>query len=133
MHPYEWAVLRIVPRVERAEFVNAGVLVYCHPLDFLAAGIELDDQRALALDPALDVDCVRRHLDSIRAVCEGAPAAGENGARAPGDRFRWLTAPRSTVVQTSPIHTGLTADPAAEVERLLGVMVRPPAPDDRDA
>ena len=129
MHPYEWAVLRIVPRVERAEFVNAGVLVYCHPLDFLAAGIELDEARALALDPVLDVACVRRHLESVRALCEGAPSAGENGARPPGDRFRWLTAPRSTVVQTSPIHTGLTTDPAAEVERLLDLMVRQPHAD----
>lgn len=127
MHPYEWAVLRVVPRVERCEFVNVGVLVYSRPLDYLSAGVDLDVGRARALDPDLDVECVRRHLQAIRDICEGAPAAGANGQRAPGDRFRWLTAPRSTVVQTSPIHTGLTQDPAAELERLVDVMVRPPA------
>lgn len=124
MLPYEWAVLRLVPRVERCEFLNVGVLVYSRPLDYLAAGIELDDARARAVDAALDLDYVRRHLQAVRDICDGSPAAGANGQRAPGDRFRWLTAPRSTVVQTSPIHTGLTLDPATEVERLLEVMVR---------
>ena len=127
MHSYEWAALRVVPRVERSEFVNAGVLLYCRQLDFLEAGIELDEARALALHAGLDLACVRRHLEAVRDVCAGAPAAGANGARPLGDRFRWLTAPRSTVVQTSPTHTGLTADPAAELQRLLDVMVRPPA------
>lgn len=125
MHPYEWATLRVVPQVDRGEFVNAGVVVYCHPLDYLAAALGLDESRALALDPALDVDAVRRHLEGIRTLCAGLPEAGANAARPPGDRFRWLTAPRSTVVQTSPIHTGLTRDPAAELSRLLDVLVRP--------
>lgn len=125
MHTYEWAVLRVVPQVDRCEFVNAGVLVYCQRLEYLAAAVELDAARALALDPALDVDAVRRHLEAVRALCAGLPEAGPNAARPLGDRFRWLTSPRSTVVQPSPVHTGLTADPPAELQRLLDVMVRP--------
>lgn len=127
-HAYEWAVVRVVPRVERCEFVNAGVLVYCRALDYLAAGVELDEARALALDPSLDVDAVRRHLDSVRSLCAGEPRTGDNGARPPGERFRWLVAPRSTVVQAGPVHTGLTDDPAGELARLLDRMVRPVAP-----
>jgi hypothetical protein len=125
VYSYEWSVLRVVPRVERCEFVNAGVVVYCRQLDFLAAAVELDEARALALDSELDLVAVRRHLQGIEALCEGRHEAGPNAARPPGDRFRWLAAPRSTVVQPSPIHTGLTDDPAAELGRLLEVMVRP--------
>ena len=123
MHPYEWAVVRVVPRVERCEFVNAGAVVYCQALDYLAAAFDFDERRALALDPALDVDAVRQHLQGIADVCDGAPAAGANGARAQGERFRWLTAPRSTVVQMSPIHTGLTVAPERELQRLIETMV----------
>ena len=122
-HAYEWATLRIVPRVERSEFVNAGVLVYCQPLDFLAAQVTTDLTRALALDPALDVETLHRHLDGVRALCAGEPAAGDNGQRSTGDRFRWLVAPRSTVVQPAPVHTGLTDDPATELSRLYEQMV----------
>ena len=128
MHGYEWAVLRVVPRVERGEFVNAGVLVYCHALGFLAAAVELDEARALALDPGLDLGAVRRHLGAVPDLCAGSPAGGAGAGRPPGERFRWLTAPRSTVVQTSPVHTGLSADPAAELDRLLDVLVRLPGP-----
>lgn len=126
MHVYEWAVVRVVPRVERCEFVNAGMLVYCRALDFLAAAMELDEARALALDPRLDLPAVRAHLTGVGELAAGAPATGASGARPPGERFRWLTAPRSTVVQISPVHTGLTDDPGAELQRLLDVMVRPP-------
>ena len=120
---YEWCVLRVVPRVERCEFVNAGAVVYSLSAGVLVAASELDGDRALALDPTLDLDAVRRHLDVVTAVCAGThrPSA----ALAPGARFRWLTAPRSTVVQASPVHTGLAADPAAELDRLLTAMVRP--------
>ena len=128
MQPYEWAVLRVVPRVERCEFVNAGVAVYCQQLGYLAAAVDFDADRALALDPALDVEAVRRHLQAVDDLCAGRPAAGANGSRPQGERFRWLTAPRSTVVQTSPIHTGLTDDPQRELERLLEAMVRLPPP-----
>ena len=124
MHPYEWSVVRLVPRVERCEFVNVGAVVYCQALDYLAAAFDLDERRALALDPDVDVAAVRTHLQAISDVCDGTPAAGANGARAPGERFRWLTAPRSTVVQMSPIHTGLTTDPARELQRLMDTMVR---------
>ena len=126
-HTYEWAVLRVVPRVERSEFVNAGVVVYCRALDFLAARVDLDLDRLAALDPSVDVAAVERHLESLRALCAGEAAAGANGARPPGERFRWLVAPRSTVVQASEVHAGLTDDPAAEVDRLLARMVLPPA------
>lgn len=125
MQPYEWAAVRVVPRVERGEFVNAGVVVYCQQLDYLAAALHLDESRARALDPALDGTAVRRHLTAIEDLCAGDATAGANAARPLGDRFRWLAAPRSTVVQLSPVHTGITADPAAELARLLDVMVRP--------
>ncbi len=128
MHTYEWTVLRVVPRVERCEFVNAGVVVYCRALDFLEAGLHFDEARALCLDATLDVAATRRHLIAVRDLCAGLPQAGPAGARPIGDRFRWLTAPRSTAVQTSPVHTGLTDDPAAELSRLLDVMVRPQSP-----
>ena len=126
MHAYDWATLRVVPRVERCEFVNAGVVVYCRQLDYLGAAVALDEARALALDPSLDLPAVTRHLRAIEELCAGDPAAGANGARPPGERFRWLASPRSTVVQTSQVHTGLTADPPAELARLFDVMVRTP-------
>jgi hypothetical protein len=106
---YEWAVLRVVPRVERGEQVNVGVVVYCRALDYLGVWVSDDLSRAVAIAPDLDVDAVRLHLDAVVAVCAGAPEAGGSGRRTPGDRFRWLVAPRSTVVQTSPVHT--TASP----------------------
>lgn len=128
MHVYEWATLRVVPRVERGELVNAGVLVYCAALEFLDAAVELDRDRLLALDPGVDLAEVERHLRAVQDLCRGAPEAGANAARPPGERFHWLTAPRSTVVQTSAVHSGLTSDPAAELQRLLEVMVRRPQP-----
>jgi len=127
LHGYEWAVLRAVPRVDRCEFVNVGVLVYCRDLDYLAAAITDDLSRALAIDPGLDVVGVRRHLEQIRALCDADPSAGPNGRRSAGERFRWLVAPRSTVVQPSPVHTGLTDDPARELADLHSRMVAVPA------
>lgn len=124
--PYEWAVLRVVPRVERCEFVNVGVVVYCRALDYLDAVTTDDLGRALALDPGLDAEAVREHLAQIEAVCRGEASSGASGLRSPGDRFRWLVAPRSTVVQPSPVHTGLTDDPAAELADLARRMVDPP-------
>jgi hypothetical protein len=126
VHAYEWIVLRVVPRVERCEFINAGVVVYCQQLDYLACHFEVDEQRARAIDPDIDLQAVRRHLAAIGDLCMGAPNAGANASRPPGERFRWLAAPRSTVVQTSPVHTGLTDDPAEELARLFDAMVRTP-------
>jgi hypothetical protein len=123
---YEWAVLRVVPRVDRGEYVNVGVVVYCQALDYLRASVTEDLARATALDPGLDVAAVRSHLDAVIAVCAGDPAAGDNGRRTRGERFRWLVAPRSTVVQPSPVHTGITDDPQAELEDLMRRMVGGP-------
>jgi len=120
---YEWAVLRVVPRVDRGEYVNVGVVVYCQALDFLRAAVTTDLSRALALDAVLDVTAVRAHLESVAALCAGDLAAGDSGRRSPGERFRWLIAPRSTVVQTSPVHTGITHDPERELGDLAAQMV----------
>jgi Protein of unknown function (DUF3037) len=127
-HVYEWSVLRVVPRVERCEFVNVGVLVYSQALDYLAAKVTSDLSRALALDSSLDVDAINRHLEAIRALCAGDPVAGDNARRPYGDRFRWLVAPRSTVLQPSPVHTGLSDEPEAMLQQLFDRMVTPPSP-----
>jgi hypothetical protein len=130
---YEWAVLRVVPRVERGEFVNVGIVLHCKALDYLGCQISDDLSRAAALDPDLDVDAVRAHLAAIADVCAGAPAAGGSGQRSPGDRFRWLVAPRSTVVQPSPVHAGISDDPAAELTALRARMVDGPIARTTDA
>ena len=123
---YDYAAVRVVPRVERAEFVNAGVILSCPARDFLAARIALDEARLLALDPTVDLDAVRAHLASIPVICAGGAAAGPIGALTPRERFHWLVAPRSTIIQTSAVHTGRCADPQATLEHLLDTMVRPP-------
>lgn len=120
---FEYAALRIVPRVERGESMNVGVVVYCRALDYLGCRTHLDDRRLLALDPSLDLEGVRASLKGVEAVCCGGKHAGQAAAEAPGRRFRWLTAPRSTIVQPGPVHAGLTRDPAAETERLLRLLV----------
>ncbi|MFV0137245.1 DUF3037 domain-containing protein [Streptomyces sp. HMX87] len=123
-HVFEYALLRVVPRVERGECVNAGVLVYCRAASFVAARTHLDEARLLALDPHADVPGVRAALRAVEGVCTGGEAAGQAAQDDPGRRFRWLIAPRSTIVQPGPVHTGLTADPVAEPERLLDLLVR---------
>ena len=120
-HAFEYAVLRIVPRVERGESMNVGVLLYCRPLDYLGARVLLDRERLAALDPYADADEVGK------AVAAAADCALE-GDDDIGRRFRWLTAPRSTVVQPGPVHTGLTVDPEAETERLFRLLVLPLPP-----
>nr|WP_203602629.1 DUF3037 domain-containing protein [Streptomyces coelicoflavus] len=117
-------MLRVVPRVERGECVNAGVLVYCRARSYVGARTHLDEGRLLALDPRVDLPGVRAALDAVEGVCAGGDAAGQAAGDDPGRRFRWLIAPRSTIVQPGPVHTGLTADPAAEPERLLDLLVR---------
>ncbi|ARQ71852.1 DUF3037 domain-containing protein [Streptomyces marincola] len=121
---FEYALLRVVPRMERGESINAGVVLYCRARSFLAARVHLDEARLRALDPAADVRGVLAALAAAECVCLGGRAAGPAGGDDAGRRFRWLVAPRSTVVQPGPVHTGLTADPAAELERLLHVLVR---------
>ena len=123
-HVFEYALLRVVPRVERGECVNAGVLVYCRPKSYVAARTHLDEARLLALDPKADLPGVRAALRAVEKVCAGGDAAGQAARDDAGRRFRWLIAPRSTIVQPGPVHTGLTADPAAETERLLELLVR---------
>ncbi|MEY9839878.1 DUF3037 domain-containing protein [Streptacidiphilus sp. EB103A] len=121
---YEYALVRVVPRVERGEQLNAGVLVYSRQAGLVRAVIHLDEERLLALDPGADVAAVRSALAAVAAVCTGGAAAGQAAGDDPGRRFRWLTAPRSTVVQPGPVHCGLSADPAAEADRLLDLLVR---------
>jgi hypothetical protein len=123
-HVFEYALLRVVPRIERGECVNAGVLVYCRPKSFVVARTHLDEARLLALDPKADLPGVRAALRAVEGVCAGGDAAGQAAGDDAGRRFRWLIAPRSTIVQPGPVHTGLTADPAAEAERLLQLLVR---------
>jgi hypothetical protein len=121
---FEYALLRVVPRVERGECINAGVLVYCRGRDYVGARTHLDEARLLALDPAADVAGVRAALRAVEGVCAGGASAGQAARDDAGRRFRWLIAPRSTIVQPGPVHTGLTADPAAETKRLLDLLVR---------
>jgi Protein of unknown function (DUF3037) len=126
-HVFEYAVLRVVPRVERGEAINAGVLVYCRELDYLGCRVHLDRARLLALDPSADVDAIDSALHSVVDAC-GPDGAGATAGEDIGKRFRWATAPRSTVVQPGPVHTGLTSDPALEAERLFTVLVSPVRP-----
>jgi Protein of unknown function (DUF3037) len=119
--PYEYAVVQAVPRIERGERINVGVILYCRPRDFLAVATHLDPARLLALDPGADVAAVGAALEGWRRTCDGAGPARD---MKPGERFRWLTAPRSTILQSGPVHTGLTSDPVAELERLATLLVR---------
>lgn len=120
---FEYAVLRVVPRVDRGEAINAGVVVYCRPLGYLGSRIHLDEARLRALDPTADPRVIDRALRAAADVCAANGDAGPAAREDIGRRFRWLTAPRSTVVQPGPIHTGLTCDPDAEADRLLQVLV----------
>jgi hypothetical protein len=117
--------VRVVPHVEREEFVNAGVVLFCDELDFLAARIALDLERLAAIAPGAEVAVVRRHLDAIPVVCAGGPGAGPLGELSVRERWRWLVAPRSTIVQTSPAHSGLCGDPRHELDRLMARLVEP--------
>ena len=124
--PFEYAVLRVVPRVERGEYINAGVVLYCQAERFLGARVHLDPARLMALDPSADLEAVRGHLEAVGAVCAGGPEAGAVGRLPLRERFGWLVAPRSTVVQPSPVHTGLADDPKEALEHLARKMVHPP-------
>ncbi len=123
---FDYAVIRVVPRVERGEFLNVGVILSCRAKQFLEARFDVLEARLMALDATLDLTEVYKHLESFQKICAGGPEAGPIGRLSPRERFDWLVAPRSTIIQTSPVHTGLCSDAEAEIEHLLDVMVRPP-------
>ena len=122
---YDYAIVRVVPRVEREEFLNVGVILSCEAAKRLEARIELDEARLLAFAPGVDLELLRQHLAAIPRICAGEPDAGPIAALPLRARFHWLTARRSTIVQTSPVHRGRCVDPGAAVEHLLARMVRP--------
>jgi len=121
--PFSYSILRLVPRVERGERVNVGVVVFCRPLDYLGARTELDAERATALWPDLDLDAVRAHLDAIERVAAGDPEAGPIAALDTTARFHWLVAPSSTIIQPSAVHTGVCDDPRTQLEHLFEMLV----------
>ncbi|HSN16464.1 MAG TPA: DUF3037 domain-containing protein [Anaeromyxobacteraceae bacterium] len=120
---YDYAVLRVVPRVEREEFVNAGVILYCLERDFLGARVALDGERVRALFPGADLPAIEEHLAVVPRICEGGASAGPIGKLTRRERVHWLVAPRSTVVQVSPVHTGLCDDPTRALDDVFKRMV----------
>lgn len=120
---YDYAILRVVPRVDREEFLNAGVVLFCLEKDFLAARVGLDEARVKAAFPDADVGLLCEHLAVIPRICEGGPGAGPIGRLTRRERFHWLVAPRSTIVQVSPVHVGLCEDPAAALDDVFARMV----------
>ncbi len=121
-HVFEYALVRAVPRQERGEFMNVGAIVYCAPLRFLRCRTHVETERLRALDPAMDLDVLR---DALRSWCQACDGTGPMATSTLGQRFRWLTAPRSTIVQTSPAHSGLTDDPQGELDHLMRTQVLP--------
>ena len=122
---YDYAVIRVVPRVEREEFINVGVIVSCRTRQYLDARFELDAHRLLAFDADIDIEGLRAHLSSLQRICAGGIDAGPIGRLPQRERFHWLVAKRSTVLQTSPVHTGRCGDPEAVIEHLMSTMVQP--------
>jgi hypothetical protein len=123
--PYEYTVIRIVPCVEREEFLNAGVILFCKHHRFLGARIALDAERLLALQSCADLPQIRQQLDLIQAITQGGRDAGELGGLRQAERFRWLASPRNTVVQPSPVHPGLCIDPQAALDEIFSRLVPP--------
>ena len=123
LNSFEYAVVRIVPRVDREEFINAGVIVFCLSRKFLRARIEVDEERLRALWPDLEVDHIRDHLQAFERVAEGSPDAGPVGALSIRQRFHWLVAPRSTVIQVSPVHSGMCESPEEVLNELFRKLV----------
>ncbi len=120
---YDYSVIRVVPDVARGEFLNAGVILFAKSQRALLSRIALDEARLRALAPDADVNVIRSHLESIERICEGGPAAGPHAGLTASERFHWLTAPRSTVIQLSPVHSGICDDPASEADRLFARLV----------
>lgn len=123
-YPFDYAIVRVVPRVERGEFLNAGVIVFSSTAAFLGARVELDRSRLLALAPDVELAVVENHLDVIPRVCAGGDAAGPIGSLSQRQRFHWLVAPRSTIIQTSPVHSGVHHDLDAALQGLFERLVR---------
>jgi hypothetical protein len=115
---FDYAVIRLVPRVEREEFVNVGIIVFCLQERFLQARVEIDETRLLALWPGLDLEMIRRHLEALPAICAGDPSAGPIAQLSQRERFHWLVSPRSTMIQISAVHTGLCKTPEHLMENL---------------
>lgn len=116
---FDYAVIRVVPRVEREEFVNAGVIVFCLERNFLAARVHVDNERLKALWPEIDVDLVQQHLEAFPRISAGDPSAGPIARLSLRERFHWLVSPRSTIIQVSPVHTGICESPEQALDRLL--------------
>lgn len=123
---FDYALIRVVPRVEREEFINVGVILYCLTRRYLEARVELDTRRLEAFAPWVDAELVRGHLESIPRLCAGGKVAGPIGELAQKERFHWLVAPRSTMIQIGPVHSGLCTEPSQALEHLMQRMVRPP-------
>jgi hypothetical protein len=123
---FDYALLRVVPRVERGELINAGVILFCLQRDFLQARVELDEARLRALWPAADVELIRQHLEAIPRICAGSPDAGPIARLSQRERFHWLVAPRSTMIQVSPVHSGLCEQPERALDELFQQMVLVP-------
>jgi hypothetical protein len=118
---FEYGVLQAVPRADRGECLNVGVVLYCQARDFLAVSVHVDGRRLQVLDAGVDVDGIEQAATALQRTCEGRGPAGQTSL---GQRFRWITAPRSTVLRTGQVHSGLTDDPAAELRRLVDALVR---------
>ena len=123
---YDYAVVRIVPDVARGEYLNAGIILFARTHGALLARVWLDEKRLASLAPNADMSAIAAHLHSIERICAGGPEAGPHRSLSPSERFHWLVSPRSTVIQVSPVHTGLCDDPAAEADRLFERLVAPP-------
>lgn len=122
--PFDHAIVRVVPRVERGERINAGVILHCHDRDYLAARVLLDERLLLAIDPGVDLDLVRAHLEAIPVIAAGGPGSGPIGALPRRERWSWLVAPRSTILMTSAPHPGLCDEPEEALSRLVDKLLR---------
>lgn len=124
-NPFSYAVFRLVPRVERGERINVGVVLFCRPLEYLEARTALDEARTLPLWPDLDVETVRAHLAAVERIAAGEPAGGPIAQLEASARFHWLVSPSSTIIQPSKVHTGICGEPAEELEELFRELVVP--------